>query len=86
MLTELQGKAADGTLAKTMAAYVRWLAPQMEKLKATLPARKTALREEISGQLAVHSRTPDIIAGRLRLPFSSPRSGRDQVLGPPLEQ
>ena len=62
MLTELQGKAADGTLAKTMAAYVRWLASQMEKLKATLPARKTALREEISGQLAVHSRTPDIIA------------------------
>jgi hypothetical protein len=63
VLTHLQHFARDGLLAQAMAAYLQWLAPNLDDLKKTLPAefqnlRNTA-REDLPG---VHDRTPDIVA------------------------
>ena len=58
-LTQAQADAADGLLAGAMAAYVRWLAPQLDTLKAVLPARHHELRAEFRKENMVHDRTPD---------------------------
>ena len=45
-----------------MAAYVQWLAPQIETLKASIPERLRDLRAEARAQPVHHDRTPDIAA------------------------
>jgi len=57
-----QAAAAEGMLAAAMAGYVRWLAPQIDKLKETLPNRHRALRDTLV-QSGGHRRTPDVAAG-----------------------
>lgn len=62
VLSELQVARGDGVLAQAMAAFVQWLAPQMDTLADTLPDRKQVLRQEALEAGKAHSRTPDIIA------------------------
>lgn len=57
-LTQAQEQAAQGLFAQAMAGYVRWLAPQMEALKATLPERRRKLREQAYRE-GLHRRIPD---------------------------
>lgn len=61
ILTALQQAAAAGALAGFTAALIRWLAPRMDDLEATLPARAIELRAQAAVQ--GHARTPDIVAG-----------------------
>lgn len=63
-LREAQNAAAAGLFASVTAAYIRWLAPQIESLKATLPARLDEIRSG-SGIVASHARTPTAVAGLL---------------------
>jgi hypothetical protein len=56
-----QAAAAEGIFAAAMAGYLRWLAPQIDNLKETLPNRHRALRETLV-QSGGHRRTPDIAA------------------------
>lgn len=60
-LTRAQEQAAQGLFAQAMAGYVRWLAPQMDTLKAALPERRRKLREEAYKE-GLHRRTPDQVA------------------------
>lgn len=64
VLSELQQYASDGVLAKSMAGYLKWLAPQIEDLKKTLPQQKNKLRDEIrkNAQYIAHDRIPDNVA------------------------
>lgn len=64
VLSELQQYAADGTLAKAMAGYIKWLAPQIEDLKKTLLQKKNEFRDEIrkNEKHIAHDRIPDNIA------------------------
>ncbi|MDI6894843.1 MAG: primase C-terminal domain-containing protein [Bacillota bacterium] len=55
-LTEAQTLAAPGVFARAMAAYIRWLAPQIHALKETLPRRRVELRQKALGE---HARVPD---------------------------
>jgi hypothetical protein len=43
-ITRLQHPAASGRLALAMAGYIRWLAPQIEELRRTLPEAIRAYR------------------------------------------
>jgi hypothetical protein len=61
ILSAAQVDAASGRFAAAMAAYLRWLAPQVDQLKETMPARQRALRDMLV-QGALHRRTPDIAA------------------------
>ncbi|MFC1609975.1 hypothetical protein ACFL6C_03375 [Myxococcota bacterium] len=61
-LTEAQGDAADGLLAQAMAAYIRWLASQLDKLMVSLPERHCELRTKAREGDVVHDRTPDQVA------------------------
>lgn len=62
-LTSLQGAAARGVLAESMSGYLRWLVPQLDSLKVTLPARQHELRTQARASIAfAHDRTPDIVA------------------------
>jgi len=60
-LTEAQKQAAEGRFAEAMAGYVKWLAPQMDELKQTLPEVRRQLRQQAyrEGQ---HRRIPDMVA------------------------
>jgi hypothetical protein len=62
-LTRVQRDAAEGLLALAMSAYLKWLAPQMDKLKAqsadTFGAYRAKAREALKN---AHDRTPDIVA------------------------
>ena len=60
-LSSAQADAANGLLAAAMAGYLRWLAPRIDDLKATLPERQRALRDTLV-QGIEHRRTPDIAA------------------------
>ena len=60
-LSAAQADAAKGLFAAAMAGYLRWLAPQIDKLRETLPGRQRALRDELV-QGAQHRRTPDVAA------------------------
>lgn len=60
-LTQAQEQAAQGLFAQAMAAYIRWLAPQVDALKASLPVRRRKLREE-AYQTGLHHRVPDQVA------------------------
>lgn len=62
-LTEAQRAAREGAFAAAMAGYLRWLAPRLEELKASLRARHEELRAEARGRMRFsHDRTPDIMA------------------------
>ncbi len=65
-LTAAQQKARQGIFAGTMAAFLKWLSPQIDELKETLPARQKELRDDIREQTKVaHDRIPDIQANLL---------------------
>jgi hypothetical protein len=58
-LTVLQGHARAGTLARAMAGYLAWLAPQLDSFKTTLPDSIRALRDKAAQNgLNGHSRAP----------------------------
>jgi hypothetical protein len=61
ILTACQREAAEGWYAKALAAYLQWLAPRYETVRADLKKRSAALRDAAyrDGQ---HRRTPDIVA------------------------
>jgi hypothetical protein len=60
-LSAAQADAARGLFAATMAGYLRWLAPRIDDLKATLPEQQRTLRDTLA-QGIDHRRTPDIAA------------------------
>jgi Domain of unknown function (DUF3854)/Domain of unknown function (DUF927) len=60
-LGELKKEAAQGTLAATMAGYLRWLAADREGEAERVKARFEALRE-LAVTANAHRRTPDIVA------------------------
>ena len=60
-LSAAQADAAEGLFAAAMAGYLRWLAPQIDKLRETLPGRQRALRDVLV-QDAQHRRTPEVAA------------------------
>lgn len=60
-LTRAQEQAAQGLFAQAMAGYIRWLAGQVDALRAILPERRRKLREE-AYQTGLHHRTPDQVA------------------------
>ena len=57
-LTALQQAGARGELAVSMAGYIRWLAPQFDALRDTLPAEVQRYRQRDDLQFA-HSRAKD---------------------------
>ncbi|MGZ8242811.1 hypothetical protein, partial [Methylomagnum sp.] len=58
-LTRLQGHARTGTLARAMAGYLCWLAPQLDQLKASIPDQIRERRDQAARRgLAGHSRGP----------------------------
>ncbi|MEK7220973.1 MAG: toprim domain-containing protein, partial [candidate division NC10 bacterium] len=61
-LTRAQEDAARGLLARALAGYLKWLAPQMDQLKEILPPRHRELRTEARTVGVVHDRTPDTLA------------------------
>jgi len=61
ILSAAQVDAANGLFAAAMAGYLRWLAPQIDQLKETIPARQRGLRDMLV-QGAPHRRTPDVVA------------------------
>jgi hypothetical protein len=61
-LTALQRDAAQGRPAQAMAAYVQWLAPQIDMLKSQAPNRLRDLRADAREAPFSHDRTPDIVA------------------------
>lgn len=60
-LSAAQKCATDGLMAQSTAAFVQWLAPQMENLKRRIPRLQTTLRNSIQSS-QMHNRTPDIAA------------------------
>lgn len=59
VLTELQGAARDGKLAAALGGFVRWLAPQLEAVRAHFAERVIELRDQaLNGG---HPRTPEIV-------------------------
>lgn len=60
-LTVAQGDAAGGVYAAGMAAYLRWLAPRLDDLRAERPQRLAALRSEATRESA-HRRTATAVA------------------------
>jgi hypothetical protein len=64
-LTEAQHASQVGLFAQAMAAYLKWLAPQMDALKKSLPTRREELRDQIRQSSFAHDRTPDMIASLL---------------------
>ena len=60
-LTRCQQDAAKGLLAESMGSFIRWLAPQYQKLHAGLRDEIDGLREHALGE-AAHRRTPEIVA------------------------
>jgi hypothetical protein len=64
-LTEAQRASRDGLFSQTMAAYLKWLAPQMDELKKSLSKRRDELRDKIRQSSFAHDRTPDMIASLL---------------------
>jgi hypothetical protein len=63
-LTRLQDDAANGLLVQSTAAYIQWLAPQIDKLKKRVPKLQRKLRDNIR-KASMHNRTPDTTASLL---------------------
>jgi hypothetical protein len=63
LLTRLQAAARDGLFAQAMSAYLQWLAPRLDNLRASLLKDQQGLRDQARQELDnAHGRTPDIIA------------------------
>ncbi|MFL5761887.1 MAG: DUF3854 domain-containing protein [Thermomicrobiales bacterium] len=58
-LAVLQAEPARSQFAASTAAYVQWLAPQLDSLRTAIGAEHLALRASLTGD---HLRTPDAIA------------------------
>lgn len=61
-LTTAQADGAAGMFAAATAGYVRWLAPRMDALRASIGADLSALRTAALASGTAHSRTPDVTA------------------------
>ena len=61
-LTIMQKLSSEGILAAMIFFIIQWLAPQIDRLKESLPARKRELRQKAVEAEKAHTRTPDIIA------------------------
>lgn len=62
-LTALQAHARAGTLARAMAGFIRWLAPQLDTLKQILPEGIRNRRDQAAHQgMKGHSRAPSDFA------------------------
>lgn len=62
VLTELQGLSVSGVLNAVMYYHLKWLAPQMENLSATLASHRADLRKRAVEAEKTHTRTPDTVA------------------------
>ena len=62
VLTQAQGDASTGLFAQSLSGYIRWLAPQIESLKAGLADRKEELRKQVRRSDFSHDRNPDVAA------------------------
>lgn len=60
-LTACQADAMAGRYAAAMAGYIKWLAPQMPRLREAFALRLKELRQEASCELN-HARTPELVA------------------------
>ncbi|HYE35387.1 cell wall-binding protein [Methylocaldum sp.] len=67
VLTELQTSAREGALERAMVGYLRWLAPNMDEWKASLPGYLRAFRDRAisEGFASSHPRAADIYASLL---------------------
>jgi hypothetical protein len=61
-LTIMQKLSSGGILAAMIFFFIQWLAPQIDRLKESLPVRKRELRQKAVEAEKAHTRTPDIIA------------------------
>jgi hypothetical protein len=61
-LTRAQEEAHQGLFAQAFAGYLKWLAPQIDSLKETLPPQHRDLRTKARALGVVHDRTPDTMA------------------------
>ncbi len=61
-LSLCQKQAEDGIFSSIMAAFVRWLASQMDELKKEMPKKKIELRKKAREAHCSHARTPDLMA------------------------
>jgi hypothetical protein len=61
LLTSCQRDAADGLYAMALAAFIRWLAPRYEAVRASLRTATAWLRQQAASSGA-HRRTPEIVA------------------------
>ena len=52
---------ASGDFAELTSAFVKWLAPRIDELKKTAPARLEELRGKATAK-GMHARTPDLVA------------------------
>lgn len=62
VLTELQQLSSKGVFTGVMYHYLKWLAPQIDDLKSSLPSYKAELRAKAVEAEKTHTRTPDTIA------------------------
>jgi len=60
-LTKCQADASSGRYSTAMAAYLSWLAPQLDELGPRLPERQAELRQQVR-QAGSHPRMPDAVA------------------------
>jgi hypothetical protein len=60
-LTRCQRDAADGSYAQALAAFIAWLAPRYDAVRATWATNRTLLRDAAT-QSDAHRRTPEIVA------------------------
>jgi hypothetical protein len=64
-LTGCQRNASEGLMAEAMAAYLEWLAPQLDSIRASHPRIVESIADTIMADLAdlaVHPRHPRIVA------------------------
>ena len=59
-LTAAQNNASAGLFAVAMAAYLRWLAPRLDDVRAQLQSSRVALRAKAAG-VGGHARTPAVV-------------------------
>jgi hypothetical protein len=62
VLSRLQEFGDNGLFATTMAAYIQWLAPQLDDIRIEHGRLVATIRQEIGDLPGTHSRHPDIVA------------------------
>ncbi|MCC6673270.1 MAG: DUF927 domain-containing protein [Planctomycetes bacterium] len=60
-LTDAQRQAESGVFAQAMGAYVQWLAPRLDEVRAGLRTEVRELRDQ-AARIGQHARTPDLAA------------------------